>query len=99
MRYTKIEVVISGSVRRAGRIRLDPGATVGSALHAVGGLAFQARAIPAGELVLRRRTPASRTVSVYRWNIFDAPSDSWRTFPLEQHDVLVFSWSLRGNAA
>jgi protein involved in polysaccharide export with SLBB domain len=99
MRYTKIEVVITGSVQRAGRTRLDPGATVASALHAAGGLAFRARATPAGELVLRRRIPSSRSVSVYRWSIFDAPSDSWRSFPLEQHDVLVFTWSLRGDAA
>ena len=99
MRYTKIEVVISGSVQRAGRTRLDPGATVGSALHAVGGLASRGRAIPAGELVLRRRIPSSRTVSVYRWRIFDPPSDSWRSFPLEQHDVLVFSWLVRGDPA
>lgn len=99
MRYTQIEVVISGSVQRAGRTRLEPGATVASALQAAGGLAFRAHAIPAGELVLRRRIPSSRTVSVYRWRIFDPPSETWRSFPLEQHDVLVFTWSLRGAAA
>jgi protein involved in polysaccharide export with SLBB domain len=97
--YATIEVLISGSVQRAGRARLAPGATVASALQAAGGLDFRGGAVPAGELVLRRRSPSSRTVSVYRWQIFDAPSDSWRSFALEQHDVLVFSWSSRPDAA
>ena len=50
VRYTKIEVVISGAIERAGRTRLDPDATVGTALAAAGGLAYRAHASPDGEL-------------------------------------------------
>lgn len=96
VRYAKIEVVVSGAVERAGRARLDSDATVGVALSAAGGLAYRGHATPDGELVLRRRSPSSRSVSVYRWRIFDASAGPWRSFPLEQHDVLVFGWSLRG---
>lgn len=96
MQYTRIEVVVSGAVQRSGRARLEPGATVASALRAAGGLAFRREAVPAGELMVRRRLPSSRATSVYRWSIFEGGSDSWRSFRLEQHDVLVFGWSLRG---
>lgn len=95
MRYSQIEVVISGAVERTGRARLSGGSTVEAALRAAGGLAHRTHAAPAGELVLRRRAPGTRRVSVYRFRIFDVPPESWRSFPLEQNDVLVFSWSLR----
>ena len=99
MRYTKIHIVVSGAVKRGGRTTLDPGATVATALGAAGGLAYGRNAGPAGELVLRRRLPTSRSVSVYRWNIFEGESELWRSFRLEQNDVLVFGWCLRGDAA
>ncbi len=99
MQYTRIEVVISGAVARSGRAQLEPGATVATALRAAGGLAYRSETVPAGELVLRRRPPTSRLVSVYRWNIFESESQVWGSFPLEQHDVLVFEWSLRGDSA
>ena len=92
-------MVISGAVERAGRTVLDSGATVAMALRAAGGLAYRRNAGPAGELVLRRRLPTSRSVAVYRWNIFEGESASWRSFRLEQHDVLVFGWSVRDDAA
>jgi protein involved in polysaccharide export with SLBB domain len=92
-------VVISGAVVRSGSSDLEPGATVATALRAAGGFAYRPDARPAGELVLRRRRPASRSISVYRWNIFESESESWRSFPLEQHDVLVFAWSVRGSSA
>jgi len=98
MRYTKINVVVSGAVKRTGRTALDPGATVATALGAAGGLADRRNAGPAGELVLRRRLPTSRSVSVYRWNIFEGESELWRSFRLEQNDVLVFGWSVRSGA-
>lgn len=99
MRYAQINVVISGAVKHAGRAALDPGATVATALGAAGGLARRPNAGPAGELVLRRRLPSSRSVSVYRWNIFEDESELWRSFRLEQNDVLVFGWSLRRDVA
>jgi protein involved in polysaccharide export with SLBB domain len=99
MRYTKIDVVVSGAVERAGRTILDPGATVATALRAAGGLAYRRNAGPAGELVLRRRLPTSRSVAVYRWNIFEGESTLWSSFRLEQHDVLVLNWSLREDSA
>ncbi len=99
MQYATIEVLVSGAVERSGRARLEPGATVAAALRAAGGLAFRRDAGPVGELVLRRRLPSSRATSVYRWNIFESDSESWRAFRLEQHDVLVFGWSLRGDRA
>jgi len=99
MRDSKIEVVISGAVERAGRAILEPGATVATALRAAGGLAYRGNAGPAGELVLRRRLPTSRSVSVYRWNIFEGESALWSSFRLEQHDVLVLDWSLREDVA
>jgi protein involved in polysaccharide export with SLBB domain len=98
VRYRKIDVVIFGAVERAGRTALDPGSTVAAALRAAGGLAYRRNAGPAGELVLRRRVPASRSISVYRWNIFEGDSESWRSFRLDQHDVLVFGWSVREDA-
>lgn len=99
MLYTRIEVVISGAVERSGRTRLEPGATVDTALRAAGGLAYRTDVVPAGELILRRRVPTTRSVSVYRWCIFGGESSSWRSFPLEQHDVLVFEWSLHRDGA
>lgn len=66
-----------------------------AALRAAGGLVYRRNAVPAGELVLRRRVPTSRSISVYRWNIFEGESESWRSFRLEEHDVLVFGWSVR----
>lgn len=99
MRYTKIKVVVSGAVEHAGRTDLDPEATVATALRAAGGLAYRRNAGPAGELVLRRRLPTSRSVSVYRWNIFEGEAELWRSFRLEQNDVLVFGWSARGDSA
>jgi protein involved in polysaccharide export with SLBB domain len=95
VRYSRIEIVVAGAVQRAGRTALEPGATVATALHAAGGLAHRGTSGPAGELVLRRRPPTSRSVSVYRWNIFEGDPESWRSFRLEQHDVLVFGWSVR----
>ena len=97
MRYSRIRVVVSGAVARSGSTDLEPGATVAMALRAAGGLAYGRDAGPAGELVLRRRLPTSRTTSVYRWNVFEGEPESWRSFPLEQHDVLVFEWSVRGS--
>jgi protein involved in polysaccharide export with SLBB domain len=99
MHYSRINVVVSGAVERSGRTQLEPGATVATALTAAGGLAFRRHAIPIGELVLRRRVPSSRTTSVYRWKIFESESVAWRSFRLQQHDVLVFEWSLRGDGA
>ncbi len=99
VRYSRINIVVSGAVRRAGRADLEPGATVATALRAAGGLAYLRDAAPTGELVLRRRLPTSRSVSVYRWNIFESESEPWSSFPLQQHDVLVFGWSLRGESA
>jgi protein involved in polysaccharide export with SLBB domain len=99
MRYRRIDVVVSGAVRRTGRARLEPGATVAGALRAAGGFAYRPGARPAGELVLRRRLPSSRSVSVYRWNLFEGESETWRSFRLEQHDVLVFGWSIHGDSA
>jgi protein involved in polysaccharide export with SLBB domain len=90
-----IEILISGAVGRAGRTHLDAGATIEMALRAAGGLAWRVGARPEGELVLRRRSPRSRTVSVHRWRIFDEPAESWRSFALEHRDVLVFTWSLQ----
>jgi protein involved in polysaccharide export with SLBB domain len=98
MRYASIEVVIAGAVARPGRTRLEAGATVDAALQAVGGLAYRGQAHPAGQLVLRRRTPHSRTVSVHRFRIFEGTTGAWRSFPLEQRDVLVFDWSLGDDA-
>jgi len=95
VRYSEIEVVISGAVERTGRTRLEAGATVATALSAAGGLAYRLHARPDGEIVLRRRTPSSRRVSVYRWRLFEEPQAPWRSFQLEQHDVLVFGWVLR----
>lgn len=95
MRTSRIDVVISGAVKRAGRRALEPESTVAMALSAAGGLAYRSDAAPAGELVLRRRRPTSRSVAVYRWNIFEGEPESWRSFRLEQHDVLVFGWSVR----
>lgn len=98
MSTTRIEVVISGAVERSGRAWLESGATVASALRAAGGLAWRRDAAPAGRLVLRRRRPDTRAVSVYRWRIFEEQAEPWRSFRLEQHDVLVFEWSLRGGS-
>jgi protein involved in polysaccharide export with SLBB domain len=94
MAYASIEIVIAGAVERTGRTHLDAGATIDAALRAAGGLAYRAGARPEGELVLRRRSPRSRTVSVHRWRIFDAPAEAWRSFELEHRDVLVFTWAL-----
>ena len=99
MQYTKIEVIVSGAVERSGRARLEPGATVATALRAAGGLAFRDDAVPAGDLLLRRRLPTSRTTSVYRWSIFESSQTSWRSFELQPRDVLVFGWSVRGDSA
>jgi protein involved in polysaccharide export with SLBB domain len=99
MRYEMLEVVISGAVNRSGRTRLEPGSTVATALQAAGGLAYRRSARPAGEIVLRRRLPTSRTVSVYRWSLFEGESQPWRSFPLEQHDVLVFEWLFHDDSA
>jgi protein involved in polysaccharide export with SLBB domain len=94
MDHASIQIVIAGAVERAGRTQLDAGATIDAALRAAGGLAYRAGARPEGELVLRRRSPLARTVSVRRWRIFDETPDEWRSFTLEHRDVLVFSWSL-----
>jgi protein involved in polysaccharide export with SLBB domain len=94
MGNASIEIVVSGAVLRAGRTQLDAGATIETALRVAGGLAWRVGARPEGELVLRRRSPRSRTVSVHRWRIFDEP-ESWRSFALEHRDVLVFTWSLQ----
>lgn len=94
MDYARIEIVIAGAVERAGRTRLDAGATIEAALRAAGGLAYREGARPEGELVLRRRSPSSRSVSVHRWHIFDEPAEAWRSFSLEHRDVLVFTWTL-----
>lgn len=98
MQYARIDVIVSGAVERSGPTRLEPGATVATALRAAGGLAFRRRARPVGELVLRRRLPSSRRTSVYRWNIFESDAGTWRSFQLEHQDVLVFTWSLSGDA-
>lgn len=99
MRYTRIEVTVAGAVNRSGLARLEVGATVASALRAAGGLAYRQETVPAGQLVLRRRLPSSRSASVYRFRIFEGESEDWRSFPLEQHDILVFEWSPREGAA
>lgn len=94
MRYAQIEIVIAGAVERPGRTRLAAGATVDTALGAAGGLVYRSHGRPEGQLVLRRRLPSSRVVSVHRFRLFDEAPGSWRSFPLEQHDVLIFDWSL-----
>lgn len=98
MKYARIEVVIAGAVERAGRRGLPPGSTVESALRAAGGLARRDDAGPTGELVLRRRPPHERSVTVYRWNVFEDDWSAWTSFRLEQHDVLVFGWDVREDA-
>lgn len=90
--------MVSGAVQRAGRQALEPGATVTTALHAVGGLAYRGGSAPAGRLVLRRRLPTSRAVSVYRWNLFEGEAELWSSFRLQEHDVLLFEWAVRGDA-
>jgi hypothetical protein len=97
-RYARIEVVVSGAVNRSGRAHLEAGSTVDTALEAAGGLAYRAGARPAGGLVLRRRAPSSRSVVVHRFRLFEGGAQPWRAFPLEQHDVLVFEWSLAPEA-
>jgi protein involved in polysaccharide export with SLBB domain len=99
MRHALIEIVISGAVERAGRASLEPGATVETALRAAGGLAYRASGVPDGRLVLRRRSPSSRRISVYRWSLFEGAGRAWRSFPLEPHDVLIFGWELREDLA
>jgi protein involved in polysaccharide export with SLBB domain len=89
-----IEIVVAGAVERVGRMRLEAGATVRVALEAAGGLAYRPGARPAGQIVLRRRAPSSRTVQVRRWNLFDDDPRAWQSARLEHRDVIVFAWSL-----
>jgi protein involved in polysaccharide export with SLBB domain len=89
-----IEIVVAGAVERVGRMRLEAGATVQVALEAAGGLAYRPGARPAGQIVLRRRAPSSRTVHVRRWNLFDDDPRAWESTRLEHRDVIVFAWSL-----
>jgi len=89
-----IEIVVAGAVARVGRMRLESGATLRIALEAAGGLSYRPGARPAGQIVLRRRAPSSRTVHVRRWNLFDDDPRAWESTRLEHRDVIVFAWSL-----
>jgi protein involved in polysaccharide export with SLBB domain len=89
-----IEIVVAGAVTRAGRLRLESGATLRAALEAAGGLAYRPGARPQGALMLRRRSPRSRDTVVWRWNIFEDDPGEWQSARLEHRDVIVFAWSL-----
>jgi protein involved in polysaccharide export with SLBB domain len=92
MTNAKVDVIVNGAVERVGHQLIDSPATVAAALQAAGGLANRERMRPSGVITVRRPL-GNRKVDVWRFHLSD-PDPQWKSFELQQGDLVVFQWLL-----